>query len=364
MGTIIFCLKLNQKRIVAMNIVFLDSHVVNPGDLGWGSLERLGPTSIYDSTPSSEIIERSSDAEAILIVRSVINREVMNSLPNLRYIGVFATGFDVVDTAAANEYGITVTNVSSYNHTATAQGTMALLLELANHVGHHSYGVRSGDWSSSQHFCYWDRQIVELSGLTLGLVGFGKIAQRVAKLAYAHDMTLLASTRSGTLKDINIPVRLCKTEELLQQADVVSLHCPLTDETRSLINKQSLALMKPSALLINTARGGLVDEFALAKALCEGQISGAGLDVMAKEPPDKDNPLLTAPNCVITPHNSWSATKTRERLLSYGIANLEAFINERPINVVNHPIENPTRNTKTFPRSEVDGLSAPTCRPQ
>ncbi|MDD3288687.1 MAG: D-2-hydroxyacid dehydrogenase [Alphaproteobacteria bacterium] len=320
-----------------MKIVFLDSHVINPGDIGWGKLEKLGNVSIYDSTHKDDVISRAADADALLIVRSVINQDIIRSMSSLRYVGVFATGVDTVDLNAANDAGVTVTNVPAYSTNSVAQSAMAMMMELTNHVGHHSQGVRAGKWSASEHFCYWDRQITELSGLTLGLIGFGNIAQRVAKFAHAFDMKIVASTRSGIIKDSGVPVELCEINELFKRSDIVSLHCPLTSETKQLVNAEMLALMKPSALLINTARGGLIDEWSLAKALCDGKLGGAALDVMATEPPSKHNPLLYAPNCVITPHNSWSAMQTRESLLNTGIENLRAFIEGNPKNIANDP---------------------------
>lgn len=316
-----------------MKIIVLDGYALNPGDLSWAGLEALGECTVYDRTSPELIAERAREAEAVLINKIVLGRAEMEKLPRLRYIGVLATGYDIVDVAAARELGIVVTNIPAYGTMSVAQMTFALLLELAQHVGHHAETVRQGRWTRCEDFCYWDLPLLELEGLALGLVGYGKIGQAVGRIAQAFGMRIIVHTRSSHGKHSSM--EYMELDDLFRCCDVVSLHCPLTKETRTLVNAQRLALMKPTAFLINTSRGLLVDEQALAMALNEGQLAGAALDVLSKEPPGADNPLLTARNCLITPHIAWGTTSARKRLLVTALDNLRAFLANQSKNVVN-----------------------------
>lgn len=313
------------------NIVVLDGHTLNPGDLDWTPLQALGNCVIYPRTVGPEVRERAIGAEFLLTNKTVIDRATIEGLPRLKYIGVLATGYNVVDVQAARERGVIVTNVPDYGTASVAQATFALLLELTNHVGHLAGTVREGRWVSSPDFSYWDKAPVELKGLTMGIIGFGRIGQGVARLAQAFGMNVLFHSRSprelagATWADL---------DTLFSASDVVSLHCPLTPETQGIIDAHRLGQMKPSALLLNTARGPLVQEAALAEALHARRIGGAGLDVLSREPPTADNPLLTAPNCLITPHVAWAAHAARRRLLDTVVGNIRAFQEGHPIHIV------------------------------
>ncbi len=306
-----------------MNIVVLDGYTANPGDLSWDEFHQLGSCAIYDRTPETQVVERAREADVLLTNKTVLRRAAIAALPRLRYIGVLATGYNVVDTDAARERGIPVCNVPEYSTPNVAQAVFALLLELTNHTAHHAQTVREGRWTASNDFCYWDFPLVELHGLTLGIVGYGRIGRAVAEIGRAFGMRVLACGHSGDL------------EALLRASDVVSLHCPLTPETNQLINATRLATMKPSAFLINTARGGLVNETDLADTLNNGRLAGAGLDVLSVEPPPPDNPLLRARNCLITPHIAWATRNARARLLQIAAANIRAWLAGRPQHVVN-----------------------------
>jgi glycerate dehydrogenase len=317
-----------------MKIVVLDGHTLNPGDLSWQELRSLGDCEIHDRTASAEVLARAANAEIVLTNKTVLTRDLIAALPRLRYIGVLATGTNVVDLAAARERGIPVTNVPAYATPSVAQLTFAFLLELTLHVGHHAQTVREGRWTRSEDFCYWDRPLVELAGLTLGIVGFGSIGRAVAGIARAFGMNVLVN---DCRRPPALPPDLAfvDLETLFRQSDVVSLHCPLTEETRHLVNAERLAWMKPTAFLLNTGRGPLVDEAALAAALNSGRIAGAGLDVLSAEPPPPDNPLLGAKNCLITPHIAWATAAARERLMNVAVENVRAFLAGRSQNVVN-----------------------------
>lgn len=317
-----------------MKIVVLDGFTLNPGDLDWAGLRALGDCEIHERTAPDEIIARAKDAEIILTNKTVLSRATLAALPKLKYIGVLATGFNVVDAAAAHERGVPVTNVPDYSTRSVAQLTFALLLELAHHAGHHAQTVREGRWSRSADFCYWDFPLLELDGLTMGLVGFGRIGRAVSELAAAFGMKVVVHSRRAPEK-IPPGVRVVTLEELFRSSDVVSLHCPLTPETKQLMNAERLAWMKPTAFLINTSRGPLVDEAALAGALNAGKIAGAALDVLSVEPPPSSNPLLTAKNCLITPHLAWATRAARARLMQIAVANVAAFLAGTPKNVVN-----------------------------
>ena len=317
-----------------MNLVVLDGHTLNPGDLSWDELQSLGPCEIFDRTTPEQILPRAASAEIILTNKVVLNRETIMALPSLRYLGVLATGHNVVDTTAARERGIPVTNIPDYGTRSVAQHTFALLLELTHHTGYHAQSVRDGRWSRSADFCYWDFPLLELDGLILGIIGFGKIGREVAKIAQAFGLRVLIHSRTIPAE---LPARMESVPlgELFSRADIVSLHCPLTPATNNLVNAPRLALMKPSALLLNTSRGPLVDEAALAVALNSGRLAGAALDVLSVEPPPLTNPLLTAKNCVITPHLGWATRAARQRLMQIAVANLRTFLNGTPQNVVN-----------------------------
>jgi glycerate dehydrogenase len=318
----------------AMNIVVLDGHTLNPGDLAWDELHTLGQLHVHARTQPADVVARALDAEVLLTNKVVLDRQAITALPKLRYIGVLATGFNVVDTVAARERSIPVTNVPGYSTRSVAQVVFALLLELTHHVGHHAQTVRAGRWSRSEDFCYWDTPLIELDGLTLGIVGFGQIGREVARIAQAFGLRVLIHSRT---RPAELPpgAEWVSLPELLARADVVSLHCPLTPDTRHLINQERLALMKPAAFLLNTGRGPLVDEAALADALNAGRLAGAGLDVLSVEPPPPTNPLLSAKNCLITPHIAWASKAARQRLMQITAANLRAFLAGQPQNVVN-----------------------------
>jgi glycerate dehydrogenase len=322
----------------APHLVVLDGFTLNPGDLSWERLLSLGNCSIYDRTAPEAIVAEAAEAELVLTNKAVLSREVIESLPQLKYIGVMATGYNVVDVEAATERGITVTNVPIYSTASVAQMVMAHLLHFAHRIGNHSQSVHEGRWSASQDFCFWDFPQVELAGLTIGIVGMGRIGRATAKLADAFGMKVIATSRSpiktanGETPDYIQSVDL---DTLFRESDVVSLHCPLTPETDGLVNATRLQSMKPTALLINTSRGPLVDEPALADALRRGTIAGAGLDVLSTEPPPADHPLLGLENCFITPHIAWATRSARSRLLDTVLENVTAFLAGHPQNVVN-----------------------------
>ena len=317
-----------------MKIVVLDGYTSNPGDLGWESLEMLGECTVYERTSPNDVLARAKDAEVVLTNKTALRREHFEALPKLRYVGVLATGYDVVDVAAARQQDIVVTNIPTYGTASVAQMVFAHVLNLTQHVAEHAETVREGRWSRASDFCYWDFPLVELEGLTMGIVGFGKIGRAVARLAMAFGMRVLAydvTEPNDTLEGVAMTTDL---DRVFRDADVVSLHCPLTPDTRQLVNAERLALMKPTALLINTSRGPLVDEAALAEALRAGSLAGAGLDVLATEPPPADHPLAAISNCYITPHIAWATQSARRRLLDTAVENVRAFLAGEPRNVV------------------------------
>ena len=315
-----------------MNITYLDGHTLNPGDLSWKPLEKLGNFTFYDRTKPEDIVARAADADIILSNKVLLNAETLTQLPRLRYIGVTATGYNNVDMAAARKQGITVTNVRGYGTSAVAQHTFSLLLGLTNHAELHSQSVRAGDWTHAIDWCYWKTPLVEITGKTIGLIGLGDIGTQVARIALAFGMRVLAYRKSQVSAGEGIKV--VTLDELFQESDVVSLHCPLTDETRGVINADSLPKMKLSAYLINTGRGGLIHEQDLADALNAEKLAGAAVDVLSTEPPKADNPLLTAKNCLITPHVAWAFSESRQRLMRLVADNIAAFQNGQPTNVV------------------------------
>ena len=317
-----------------MKIVVLDGYTLNPGDLSWDGLLALGECALYERTPPELVVERARGAEAVLTNKVVVGRAEMEQLPDLRYIGVLATGYNIVDVEAARERGIPVTNVPEYSTRSVAQMTFAHILELALRVGHHARTVREGRWTASADFSYADYPLIELAGKTIGLIGIGRIGRATAALALAFGMRVLANS-PRTPADLPPGIRMVELDTLLRESDVVSLHCPLTPQNQGLINRERLALMKPTAFLINTSRGPLIVAQDLADALNADRLAGAGLDVLSVEPPPADNPLLQAKNCYITPHIAWATGAARVRLMDTVVENLQAFINGKAQNVVN-----------------------------
>jgi glycerate dehydrogenase len=313
-------------------IVVLDGYCLNPGDLDWQSLQKLGDCTFHDRSSPDEIAERIVDAEIVLTNKAPFSRDTLAHGRQLKYIGVTATGYNIIDIDAARERGIVVTNVPSYGTASVAQMVFAHVLNLTLRVADHAQAVRSGRWASSPDWCFWDFPLLELEGMTMGIVGYGRIGRATAGLARAFGMRVLANNRSAIGAEDG--VQAATLDELFRESDVVSLHCPLTPETKHMVNANLLGLMKPTALLINTSRGPLIDESALADALNEGRLAGAGLDVLEVEPPREGNPLYTAKNCYITPHIAWATRASRERLLVAAIDNVAAFLRGAPQNVV------------------------------
>jgi len=316
-----------------VKLVVLDGYTANPGDLTWDAFAALGALTVHERTPVAEIAARAGDAEIVLTNKAPLDAATIAALPKLRYIGVLATGYNVVDVAAARARNIPVCNVPEYGTANVAQAVFALILELTNRTGHHADSVRAGRWASCIDWCYWDFPLIELSGRTLGIVGYGRIGAAVARIGAAFGMKVIAHRRSGI--PAGEPAENADIDTIFRESDIVSLHCPLTPETKHLINATRLAQMKPGAFLINTARGPLIDEPALAAALNAGQIAGAGLDVLSVEPPPTDNPLLQAKNCLITPHIAWATREARARLLAIAAENIRVWQAGSPRNVVN-----------------------------
>jgi len=317
-----------------MKIVVLDALPLNPGDLDWSPLAELGVLQLHNNTRPEELSERIADAEIVFSNKVKLPREALEAAPNLKMIGVLATGYDIVDIEAAREKNITVCNVPSYSAAFTAQSTLALLLELTHHVGAHNNAVEDGLWTKQEYFSFWNYPLVELDGKTLVIVGLGNIGRRVAIIAKAIGMNVIAAQLPGRENKTDAEFPYVCLDEALAQADVISLHCPATPQTRGLIDAELLAQLKPSTLIVNASRGALVNEADLAIALENQQIAGYATDVLSSEPPPKDNPLLHAPNCVITPHLSWASPEARQRLLQASVENLKAFLNGAPQNVV------------------------------
>ena len=316
-----------------MKIVILDGFTANPGDLSWKGLEELGMLTVYDRTRPEETVARAAEADIVLTNKVIINREMMAQLPQLKYIGVLATGYNVVDIEAAHERGIIVTNVPAYSTESVAQMVFAHLLTVTNRTEHYAIQNRQGRWSKNPDFCYWDFPHLELAGKTFGIVGLGNIGRRVAEIALAFGMQVKALT-SKSADTLPAGIEKADLEALLATSDVISLHCPLTDTTRHLINRDTLSKMRPSAILINTGRGPLVDDQAVASALAKGQLAAFCADVLTEEPPKANNPLLSQPNAFITPHIAWATEEARSRLLQVAISNVQAFLNAKPQNVV------------------------------
>ena len=310
-----------------MNIVILDGHTLNPGDLSWDTIHALGNCTIHDHTPAELTVARAQDAELVISNKTMLDAAVIAALPKLKYIGLLSTGYNVVDLAAARTREVPVTNIPAYGTASVAQHTFALLLELCARVGMHSTSVHAGDWSNSRDFCYWKSPIIELAGKSIGLLGYGAIGQKVGEIAQTFGMHVL-------VHDPNHAASVT-LDQVLATADVLSLHCPLTDHTQGLINRENIAKMKPGALLINTARGPILNEQDVADALASGRLGGCAVDVLSAEPPAANNPLLSAPNCIITPHIAWASREARGRLLSIAAENIRAFLAGSPQNVVN-----------------------------
>jgi glycerate dehydrogenase len=317
-----------------MKIVILDGHAINPGDLSWDALRSLGSLEVFDRTSENAIVPRAREAEVLLTTRTTLSAQTLTQLTRLRYVGVMFTGYDAIDLKAARERNVLVTNVPIYGTASVAQLVFALLLELCHHVAVHSAATHAGEWSRSPDFSFWKTPLVELQNKTMGIVGFGRIGRHVADIAVAMGMRVIAAD-AGRRNAPNWPgFRWCDVDELMQAADVVSLHCPLLPETRGMINAASLCRMKPGSFLINTSRGPLVIEQDLADTLNSGHLAGAAVDVLSSEPPSLDNPLLHTKNCIVTPHIAWATKEARTRLIETVVANLRAFLEGRPVNVV------------------------------
>ncbi|HIQ73478.1 MAG TPA: D-2-hydroxyacid dehydrogenase [Candidatus Cottocaccamicrobium excrementipullorum] len=318
-----------------MEIVVLDGYTENPGDLSWEGFEKLGELKVYDRTPMDKVIERIGNAEAVIVNKAPITKEIISACPSIRYIGVLATGYNVIDVNAAKENGIVVTNIPSYGTWAVGQFAIALLLEICHHVAHHDQAVHEGRWSTNPDWCFWDYPLIELAGKTMGIIGFGRIGQVTGKIAKAMGMHILAYDKHQTEEGKEI-AEYTDLDNLLSRADVISLHCPLFPDTEGLINRETISKMKDGVIILNNSRGPLIVEEDLAEALSSGKVYGAGLDVVKTEPILPDNPLLKAPNCLITPHISWAPKESRSRLMDIAVNNLKAFIEGRLVNVVNN----------------------------
>ncbi|MCE5285890.1 MAG: D-2-hydroxyacid dehydrogenase [Pelosinus sp.] len=317
-----------------MNIVILDGYTENPGDLSWEGFEKLGNLTVYDRTPGEKIIERIGKAEAVIVNKTPIDKKVFDACPTIKYVGVLATGYNVVDINAAKEKGIVVCNIPTYGTDAVGQFAIALLLEICHHTAHHSDAVHAGRWENNKDWCFWDYPLIELAGKTMGIIGFGRIGQTTGRIAKALGMEVIAydEYQSDAGREIAKYVSL---DKLFADSDVISLHCPLFPSTEGMINKENIAKMKDGVILINNSRGPLINEADLAEALNSGKVYAAGLDVVSTEPIKGNNPLLKAKNCIITPHISWAPKESRKRLMDIAVDNLAAFIEGKPINVVN-----------------------------
>jgi glycerate dehydrogenase len=326
---------MNKKEGDIMKIVVLDGYTENPGDLSWSGLQELGELKVYDRCPQELVAERIGDAQIIITNKTVITEAILEQCPKIKYIGVLATGYNVIDIAAAKSRGIIVTNIPSYGTDAVSQFAIALLLELCHHVGAHSDSVKRGDWSNCKDFCYWNYPLLELAGKTMGIIGFGKIGRRTAQIAEALGMNILALEPGKIAQEyLSATIRQVSLEELLQNSDVISLHCPLFPETMGIINQNTLKQMKDGVMIINTSRGPLIVEKDLRDALITGKVAGAAVDVVSTEPITMDNPLYDAPNIIITPHIAWAPKEARQRLMDIAVDNLRAYIQGSPTNIV------------------------------
>lgn len=316
-----------------MKIVVLDGYTENPGDLSWDALGRLGELTVYDRTPQDQVIERIGNAEIVLVNKVQMTKEIIEQAASVKYIGVLATGYNVVDVDAAKAKGITVTNIPTYGTDGVAQYAIALLLELCHRIGDHSNTVSAGDWTNNADWCYWNSPQMELAGKTLGIIGYGRIGQKVGAIASALGMNVLANDR-GKKQDTSAEAKLVDLDQLFKESDVISLHCPLFPETEGIINKENIAKMKGGVYIINDSRGQLINEADLRDALNSGKVGGAAVDVVSTEPIKMDNPLLEAKNMIITPHMAWASREARSRLMDIAVENVEKFQQGTPINVV------------------------------
>lgn len=319
-----------------MKIVILDGYTLNPGDLSWEPLKELGEVTVYERTAPKDVYKRAEGAEVVFTNKVVLDEAVLEKLPSLKYIGVLATGYNVVDVAAAVRKGIVVTNIPAYSTSSVAQMAFAHILNIVQRVGYYAQEVSNGKWSRQADFSFWDAPLHELEGKKMGIIGFGNTGRATARIAVGFGLDVYAYTSKSAM-ELPADVHKCPSmDELFRKCDIVSLHCPLTETTRELVDARKLDLMKPSAILINTGRGGLVNEQDLADALNSGKIAAAGLDVLSSEPPRADNPLLKARNCFITPHQAWATKEARVRLMQLAVNNLKAFLEGKPVNVVNN----------------------------
>ena len=318
-----------------MKIVVLDGYTLNPGDLSWDGFKALGDVVVYDRTPAHQTAERIGDADIVITNKTVIDQHVLDACPAVKYIGVLATGYNVVDIVAAKNRGIPVTNVPAYGTRAVSQFAIALLLEICHHIGEHSQTVRAGDWTRSLDFCYWNHPLIELAGKTIGIIGFGRIGQQTATIAQALGMKVLAHANHRKTELESETLQYADLDVLFAKADIISLHCPLFESTKGIINKDSIGKMKDGVIIINTSRGPLIVEEDLADALNSGKVHAAAVDVVSAEPISADNPLLQAKNCIITPHIAWAPQESRVRLLNIAVDNLKSFLTNAPVNVVN-----------------------------
>lgn len=316
-----------------MRIVVLDGYTLNPGDLSWDSLTSLGTLSVYDRTAPEKVLERSKDADILFTNKTVLTQDILKECKNLKYIGVLATGYNVVDVKSAKELGITVTNIPTYGTAVVGQYAIALLLEIASRVGHHDKKVHEGAWGSNPDWCFWDYPLIELEGKRLGIIGYGRIGKTTGRIAKALGMDVVAY---DSFIDSEYKEDYVDLDTLFSTSDVIVLHCPLFPETKEIINKGSISRMKNGVIIINNSRGPLINEQDLADALNSGKVYAAGLDVVSTEPIKEDNPLLFARNCIITPHISWASYESRKRLLSIAVENLKSFLNNKPVNVVSN----------------------------
>lgn len=318
-----------------MKIIVLDGYTENPGDLSWGGFEEVGSLTVYDRTPADKILERIGDAEVVYTNKTPITKETIAACPNLKFIGVLATGYNVVDVAAAKQAGIPVSNIPTYGTDAVAQFTIALLLELCHHIGEHSDCVKKGDWTNNQDWCFWNHPLIELAGKTMGIIGFGRIGQATARIAQAFGMKILAFDEYQNAALETDTCRYASLDEVFANSDVIALHCPLFPSTEGIINKENIAKMKDGVMIINDSRGPLIVEEDLRDALNSGKVAGAAVDVVSTEPIKMENPLMSAKNCLITPHIAWAPKESRQRLMDIAVDNLRAYAAGSPINVVN-----------------------------
>ena len=317
-----------------MKIVILDAYAANPGDLSWDEFAALGELTVYDRTAQEDAAARIGDAEVVFINKVRLTDEIFAACPNLKLVSILATGYNIVDLAAAKRRGITVCNVPGYSTRAVVQMTFALLLEICHHIGHHDASVHAGNWANCVDWCYWDYPLIELEGKTMGIIGFGRIGQAEGRIAKALGMNVIAYDLYPNESGRAIADYVTQ-DELFAKADVISLHCNLTPENAGLINRENIAKMKDGVILLNNARGQLVNEVDLVEALASGKVAAAGLDVVSTEPIKADNPLLKAPNCIITPHISWAPKESRRRIMDCTVENIRAFLNGKPVHVVN-----------------------------